>query len=219
MTAGDAEVIAGGQSLVLLPERAAFWRETGTLLVADPHFGKAAAFRAGGFPVPAGTTGESLSRLHSAVSRMAPRRIVFLGDLLHARSGRSPSMLAALTSWRSDNEDVDVLLVRGNHDRHAGDPPAELGVECVDEPHPDGPFILSHHPVASVDGYVIAGHTHPGVRLYGAGGERARLPCFVVGSRVTVLPAFGDFTGLADGEPDPDADIYVVADNSVLRID
>mgnify|MGYP000930301407 CR=1 FL=1 len=34
-----------GESLALLPERAAFWGRTRTLFVADFHLGKAASFR------------------------------------------------------------------------------------------------------------------------------------------------------------------------------
>ena len=45
-----------GETLLLFPERAALLAQTQTLLVADPHFGKAATFRSSGIPVPAGTT-------------------------------------------------------------------------------------------------------------------------------------------------------------------
>ena len=79
-----------GEQLVLLPERAAYWRRVQTLLVADPHFGKAAAFRAAGVPVPRGTTTGSLARLDAALARTGATRIVFLGDFLHARVGREP---------------------------------------------------------------------------------------------------------------------------------
>ena len=37
-------------------------------------------------------------------------------------------------------------LVRGNHDSHAGDPPASLAIEMVDEPLGIGPFAACHHP-------------------------------------------------------------------------
>jgi hypothetical protein len=36
--------------------------------------------------------------------------------------------------------------VRGNHDKHAGDPAATLDIELVDEPHQVGPFAFCHHP-------------------------------------------------------------------------
>src|SRR6478609_3634551 len=86
--ARDAVVDMAGEHVRLLAERAAYWERTQALLVADPHFGKAAAFRAAGVPVPRGTTTASLARLDAALERTGAARIVFLGDFLHAREGR-----------------------------------------------------------------------------------------------------------------------------------
>jgi DNA ligase-associated metallophosphoesterase len=214
----DIEITIRGETLLLMAERCALWRERQMLLVADPHFGKAAAFRAGGIPVPSGTTTDTVARLRHAVSRTGATCISFLGDFLHARSGRSDETLQALDEWRSASPSVGLTLVRGNHDRHAGDPPRELEIECVDAPYALHPFVLAHHPSPSDDGYVLAGHVHPGVRLYGRGGQRERLPCFVFGPDYAVMPAFGEFTGLADVDPDASADVYAVADGEVIRI-
>lgn len=215
---GDVDVELRGERVSLLPERAAFWHRTATLLIADPHWGKAATFRASGIPVPSGTTREAIHRVDQLVTRTNAKAVVFLGDLLHAREGRSNEMFAALAEWRSSNMTIDVGLVRGNHDKRAGDPPSRLGIRCVDAPHRADPFILAHHPTTSDEGYVIAGHVHPGIRIYGAGKGRARLPCFVVGRECMILPAFGDFTGLADIEPGADDAIFAVAEDRVIRI-
>ena len=51
-----------GQQLDLLAERAIHWIEQRTLLIADPHFGKASVFRASGIPIPSGTTNVSPAR-------------------------------------------------------------------------------------------------------------------------------------------------------------
>ena len=218
VNSGDATVEIRGETLTLLPERAAFWHSASTLLVADPHWGKAATFRASGIPVPAGTTREAIERLNRLVVQSSATRVVFLGDLLHAREGRSNEMFSALAGWRELNTSVDVLLVRGNHDKRAGDPPDHIGVRCVDAPFAAPPFLFAHHPATSPDGYVIAGHVHPGIRIYGSGRERARLPCFVVGQERMILPAFGDFTGLADIDPEEKNDaIYAVAEDRVVQ--
>jgi DNA ligase-associated metallophosphoesterase len=215
---GDLEIVVAGESLLLLPERAVFWRAGGVLFVADPHFGKAATFRASGIAVPSGTTDDALTRLTSSVQRAIPKQIVFLGDLLHARAGRSRGMFDSLAQWKVRHPEPGLTLVRGNHDKHAGDPPGDLGIECVDSPVRLGPFVLAHHPVASRDGYVLAGHVHPAVRLYGAGRQRLRLPCFVFGAGVGVLPAFGDFTGFADQEPESSSAVYVIAEGAVIPV-
>ena len=206
-----------GEGLQLLPERAAYWEGNRTLLIADAHFGKAAAFRAASVPVPRGTTSGSLARLDVIVRQTAARRIIFLGDFLHARSGRSPETLAVVQRWHDDHPATHLVLVRGNHDRRAGDPPEELGVACVDAPLVEPPFVFAHHPIESPAGYVVAGHVHPGVRLVGSGRQRERLPCFWFGDSTGILPAFGEFTGLADIVPAPGDRVFVIAGSEVVE--
>ena len=213
-----ALVEVAGERLLLLAERAAFWERTRTLLVADPHFGKAAAFRAAGVPVPRGTTTGSLERLDAALAHTNARRIVLLGDFLHAREGREAETTRVVREWRSGHASIDMLLVRGNHDARAGDPGPEFDIACVDGPIVDGPFVFTHKPAVSDAGYVICGHVHPGARLTGPGRESAWLPCFWFGSRKAVLPAFGEFTGLGDIIAEPGDRVYVIADHVVLNI-
>src|SRR4051812_11999993 len=90
---GDVTLEIEGEPVVLMPEHALWLPERRTLLVADAHFGKAATFRAGGIFVPRGTTATTPARLDAALARTDATRIVFLGDLLHARKGRSPETL------------------------------------------------------------------------------------------------------------------------------
>ena len=215
---GDQEISIAGQRLTLLPERAVFWQSQSTVFIADPHFGKSATFRASGIPVPAGTTADAVERLEAIVARMKATRVIFLGDFLHAREGRSRQMLDELRRWRERCRDLELLLVRGNHDRHAGDPPGELNVECVDAPYELPPFVLTHHPKQFETGYGVAGHVHPAVRLSGRGRQHLRLPCFLFGAHSAILPAFGDFTGFADIEPEPGDQIYAVAELGVIRV-
>jgi DNA ligase-associated metallophosphoesterase len=214
----DAEVRLGGEDVTLLAERALFWPRAGTLVVADLHWGKAATFRAAGLAVPGGTTREGLARLDQALQRTAATRLVILGDLFHARAGKADQTLAALREWRARHAGLDITLIRGNHDRHAGDPPAELGIACCDPPCVEPPFVLTHHPLASPAGYVLAGHLHPSVTLRGAGRQRVRLACFHFGERVGILPAFGDFTGSADIDAVPGDRVFVVAGEQVMRV-
>ena len=193
---------AGGARLVPLPERALWLPDAALLLVADAHIGKAQSFRSLGVPVPEGTTAGTLARLDAALARCAAtgaavRGVVFLGDLLHAARGRGAATLAAVAAWRGRHAALDLVLVRGNHDGHAGDPPADWGVSCVDEPWSPpglGGLALAHHPEpahARDDRYVLAGHVHPAVVLGGRAHQRLRLPCFHFGPAVGVLPAFG----------------------------
>ncbi|HEU0014944.1 MAG TPA: ligase-associated DNA damage response endonuclease PdeM [Longimicrobium sp.] len=214
---GDLEIEVAGERLVLLPERAVYRPECGELLVADPHWGKAAAFRTLGVAVPGGTTRGGLARLAQALARTGARRLVVLGDLLHARAGRQPRIFDEIAAWRAEHHALEITLVRGNHDRGAGDPPDELGIHCCDEPCAAAPFLYVHHPREDARGYVLGGHLHPSVTLRGAGRQRQRLPCFHFGPRVGVLPAFGDFTGTADVVVRPGDRVFVPAHGVVVE--
>jgi DNA ligase-associated metallophosphoesterase len=215
-----------GESVVLHPSGAALLAASHTLLVADAHVGKAVSFRKLGVPVPAGTTTETLDKLDAAIADTGARRVVFLGDFLHSARSHAKGTLGALAAWRERNAQLPLTLVRGNHDDRAGDPPASLGFEVVDEPLPHGPFDLCHHPQPAEGRYVIAGHWHPCISVKGRAFERLRLPCFWFGDdtgavpqqAVGILPAFGSFTGMHRIEPRAGDRIYPVAGDTIRAI-
>ncbi len=207
-----------GERLVLLAERAAWWPAAKTLFVADFHLGKAASFRRAGIPMPAGTTAENLERLESALTGRAVEHLVFLGDFLHSAEARAERTLASFAEWRSRRRALAITLVRGNHDERAGDPPAEWAMRCVEPGEALGPFALVHEPAPARGGYALAGHIHPAVRLSERGGQSVRLPCFWFGRAVGVLPSFGAFTGSALVRPRAGDQVFVVADDEVLRV-
>jgi len=212
------ELQIGGQRLQLLPQRVAHLPEHRTLLVADAHIGKAVSFRRLGVPVPEATTDGTLARLDDALTATRAERVVFLGDLLHSARAHAAATLAAVERWRARHAQLDLVLVRGNHDRHAGDPPAAWGVQAVDEPLRLGALALKHHPDAEPDAYVLAGHVHPGVLLGGRAHDRLRLPCFHFGPQVGLLPAFGEFTGLHVVSRSVGDRVFVVQGAAVLAL-
>lgn len=207
-----------GQQLVLLPDRALWIPERQMVIVADLHWGKAAAFRAAFVPVPTGTTASDLARLTRVLHDTAATQLVVLGDLLHARAGRHVDTLGTIGTWREMHQAVAITLVRGNHDAHAGDPPASLRIDCVDAPYAIGSLIGVHEPEEHPDGYVLAGHLHPCVSVYGRGRQHARLAAFVFGPRVGVLPAFSSFTGTGMYERSEQDRLFVIADRDVIAL-
>jgi uncharacterized protein len=216
---------AGGARLVPLPERALWLPEAALLLVADAHIGKAQSFRRLGVPVPEATTAGTLARLDAALARCTGvQGIVFLGDLLHAARGRSVETLATVARWRERHPALALTLVRGNHDGHAGDPPADWRVACVDEPWsaPGLPGLaLAHHPevpAGAARPYVLAGHIHPAVVLGGRAHQRLRLPCFHFGPAVGVLPAFGEFTGMHVLPRGPQDHVFACTGDAVVAL-
>ncbi|ROM50458.1 DEAD/DEAH box helicase [Pseudomonas canadensis] len=207
-----------GEELWLLADKAVYWPARQCLLIADAHFGKASAYRSLGQPVPQGTTTENLQRLDRLLSALPCAQVIFLGDFLHGPGSHASGTLGALRSWRALNPDLPMTLIRGNHDKRAGDPPEDLRIEVVTEPLLIGPFALQHEPDAHPSHHVLAGHVHPVYRLRGKGRQSLRLPCFVIGARVSLLPAFGAFTGGHRVEKDNDRRIYVIGDHDVWPV-
>jgi uncharacterized protein len=207
-----------GETVELLAERALHWPRARTLFVADVHLGKAAAFRAGGVAIPRGATAHDLARLARIVERTRCAHLVILGDFLHAAAGRVAALDAAFLRWRDAHSSLAMTLVRGNHDVHAGDPPASWGVHVVVDPYPLAPFLLCHEPSSPKSGYALCGHVHPGARVAGSAHESLRLPCFVIGRRRMLLPAFGRLTGLTIVVPAEDETVVAIAGARVFPL-
>ena len=196
-----------------------FWPAQSVLFVADVHLGKAATFRnLGRVPVPSGTTESTLSRLGIALAETGAGKLVILGDLWHAKAGRDERTLGEFASWREEFAHVEMTLVEGNHDRRSGRLPEELEITEVAEDEPLGPFALRHYPDPSDAGYTLGGHVHPAVRLTGVGKEALRLPCFLFGARVGILPSFGDFTGSAIIRPRSGDGVFVPCEGRVISL-
>jgi DNA ligase-associated metallophosphoesterase len=212
------ECSVAGEQLVLLPEKVVFWPAKKALFVADFHLGKAASFRRAGIPLPSGTTTENVERLGRAIDKTRATQVVFLGDFLHSKDGRTASTFGRFGDWRAARKEVELTLVRGNHDKKAGDPPEAWDVRCIEAGEALGPFILNHEPGASRGGYALAGHIHPAVRLSASGEKSLRLPCFWFGARFGVLPAFGAFTGNAEVLPRRGDQVFVIAEHEVLQV-
>lgn len=215
-----------GHEFELLPERGMHWVAQGAVLVADVHLGKAATFRNFGVPVPEQTTGTILARLDAMIARTNCQRLIVLGDLLHAAAGRDEAMFEAVAQWRAQHARLSIDVVRGNHDRRAGDPPMAWKMQVHDEPWMEAGMALCHDPNLAIDTNAsrriprLGGHLHPGVRLHGAEGSTLRTACFWFRERerVAVLPALGAFTGLAIVQPARGDRVFAVGEGQVVEV-
>ncbi len=151
------KVLAGDGELLLCAARAAFDPIRRALFVADVHLGKALSFRSLGVPVPGGTTALALTRLGDLIGEVKAQTVFILGDLLHGPAVRDSGVIEQLTSWRHQYPDVRMVLVRGNHDHRAGDPPDRCGIEIVAEGVREGPWFLCHESGPEKSGYVLVG--------------------------------------------------------------
>ncbi|MEZ5659243.1 MAG: ligase-associated DNA damage response endonuclease PdeM [Burkholderiaceae bacterium] len=199
--AGSLTLQLAGAPLRFLGDGAAFEPASGSLLVADLHLGKAEAFGRGGLPVPGAVNGDTLTRLRSLCQRIPASRLIVLGDLMHAALPESHPLFGELRN-AVRGLPMPIAVVAGNHDRQAHRYADLLGIELLAEPVRAGPFLLRHEPVPERGLHVLAGHIHPVLRLVGRA-DSLRLPCFWLRDGLTVLPAFGAFTGGWTIRPQP----------------
>ena len=212
----NLEFTLEGEKLLLLGEKAIYWPDQACLLMADLHLGKAGHFRKNGVPVSSGVMQQDLSRLDQLIARHETRELVMLGDLFHSYHNHEVDQFGA---WLMDTG-IKCRLIEGNHDILARHRYPDLGIEIQPEGTRMGPFVLRHHPLDTppTEGYVLAGHIHPGVRLLGLGRQKLTLPCFYFGHWQGLLPAFGSFTGCVAIEPDAEEKVFAVADGQVMAV-
>lgn len=210
----------GGESLHLLPGRAAFLPSRSMLVVADVHLGKAQVLRRHGIPVPRGSTGADLARLDDLIARTRCARLLVLGDLVHAPGDAQAPWRARLADWRAHWREVEMSVVAGNHDR--GEDLAAMGFVPLGESWQHDGLEFAHAPLpAGARSHRrrarVCGHVHPvAVRSDAVG--RLRMPVFWLGDNQLVLPAFGALTGGFQIQPAVDDRLFVAGDDAVFPL-
>jgi len=206
------------QRLWLLPQKAIYWQKKKTLLVADPHVGKAGHFRRNGIPVPRKVNTGNLEILDKIIKKIQPGHLIFLGDLFHSNLNEEWQQFK---DWRRQHSSIEVTLVIGNHDILAKNQYHASHISIFKRLKM-GPFLLIHDLNAAPESaksspfYPIGGHIHPALRLRGKGRQSMKFPCFYFGSEMGILPAFGQFTGTATIEPKPKDRIFIIVDDQIM---
>ncbi|MGF1448619.1 MAG: ligase-associated DNA damage response endonuclease PdeM [Opitutales bacterium] len=215
-----AVIQLGDHTLQLLAEKAVWCAETGTLFIADVHLGKTATFRREGIPLPEGGTDHDLRRLTDLIERHRPRQLIVLGDLIHARQGVDGHVTESFGAWRAQWASLNVLLIRGNHDRRLHNWPARWQLRIEAEPFAWHGLDLRHFPVkeAAAERPWLAGHLHPSVRVRLGGRESISAPAYYFLGNGLILPAFGSFTGMARARASEAERFFAVVGESVLEI-
>lgn len=218
-----------------MPERAAFWPRTGTLIIADLHLGKANTLAAGlGAAVPEsvlrGVVREDLARLARALERSKAQRVVVVGDLLHAPIGATPELIDEVAAWRELHPEPWVV-VRGNHDAKIHRVTDAWRLSLVGDGLDEPPFRFVHIPPTARETsergpYLICGHEHPAVTLGRSNhdgrsrdqGTLIKLPAFLVGAQRLILPAMSRFTAGGSIRTTPGDRFYACSPGEVFEV-
>ncbi|RZS98085.1 ligase-associated DNA damage response endonuclease PdeM [Cecembia calidifontis] len=200
-----------------LPEKAVYLPDHKALLIADPHFGKAAHFRKAGVPVPETVHSQDYQKIKKLIELKKPQSLIFLGDLFHSDFNTSWFDLEAFRSLFSE---VDFHLVKGNHDILPEQFYRSGFWHVHNETMKLGKLILSHEPLMEIsEGNLnLCGHIHPGISLYGSGRQKLTLPCFHVSPNRIILPAFGRFTGLAKMPCEKNDRVFAITGKKVIPV-
>jgi DNA ligase-associated metallophosphoesterase len=207
------------QDLLLLPQKAIYWKQEKALIAADVHLGKVGHFRKAGIAVPRDMEQNDLSVLSDLIYEHKPEKIIFLGDFFHSDMNADWDWFIL---WRSQFPKLEIILVRGNHDIIQDDYYHQLNIS-LHHKLLVGPFLMLHHPLTEADfeqaeGYVFCGHIHPGINLTGRGRQSLTLPCFAFGKRQAILPSFGKFTGRVAIRSSKTDRIFAIAKDKVIEI-
>lgn len=205
------------EQLLLSPERGVIWPARSALIVADAHFGKDDVFRRAGIALPRGPAVDDLQRLSRLLQEHRLERLIVLGDFLHAATRSGDAFLHAFAVWRQAHAALAIDVVAGNHDRREAQDKWNRVVRWHARPLVEGPFVLAHEPQAHLEGYTLAGHIHPTVRLPDAR-RGLRVPVFWQRADALVLPSFGFFTGGADIDPAPGDRVYAAGPERVIAL-
>ena len=192
--------------------RALFFAEYSLLVVADLHWGFARTHRVAGNLLPLWGDELIAHQLRALLADYRPAEMLWLGDCLHAVSGKAGAE-AFLDALSGSGVKVEVLL--GNHDKRWARP----GCRTLCR----GEFLFHHgdKEVSLAPGQVeVIGHFHPAANLRDGAGLRLRLPALVIGPRRLILPAFSPW---ASGVPwndrlEPAEKLWAIAPSRILAV-
>jgi metallophosphoesterase superfamily enzyme len=181
-------------------------------VIADAHIGR---------PLPhhqhtATVLPTLLARLTEVIATTAATQCIVLGDLFHMRKHYLPEAVDSFVQWRQQHADLDMLLVRGNHERAMGDPPARCGLRCINPGFVLDDVTLLHEP-RQQPGFAMSAHLHPSMLVPGPRTAMVAVACFIWHPNYLVLPAFEDAVpGRVVARHPAERQAYILQDEVVL---
>lgn len=200
------------QTFWLSPDRCIYWEEQQSLIVSDLHIGKTGHFRKSGIAIPQSIFKEDMHRLVHQLQLFKPDNLIVVGDLFHSTENKE---LDFFKKWRNDFAQLNIQLVKGNHDILGNEWYSSADITTHAEYLRINNLCFVHD-IADVSGtdnlsnYYISGHVHPCIVLRGLGKQTITLPCYFFSEKYAVLPAFSRFTGGAVIEQKPSDTVFAI---------
>jgi metallophosphoesterase superfamily enzyme len=166
---------------LLLPQRLAVHAPSGLAVLADVHLGYSQARRRQGDAIPVPTVASVLSPLARAAALHTLSGLLVAGDLFE--TGFAADLYRDFRAVLAELKIPFIGLVPGNHDRGAAHH-LDSSLLWSEGYEIAGWHVLHGDAPTSLD-RVVQGHAHPAVRVGGR-----KYPCFAIGPRHILLPAF-----------------------------
>lgn len=205
-------------TFLLSADRCIFWEEEKILILTDLHFGKTGHFRKSGIAIPQEIYKEDLQRFVTQLQLFKPTQVIIIGDMFHSHSNKEHDFFL---KWRQDFSEIPIHLVKGNHDilKDSWYKLAGISIHNCELTIGDFVFVHDFNDCTIPDkGYIFSGHIHPGITMRGAGKQSLHFACFYFARQYAVLPAFSKFTGTFTIEPKAGEAVYILADQSVVKL-
>jgi uncharacterized protein len=166
---------------LLLPQRMVVHEPTGVAVLADLHLGYSEARRRRGDAVPVPTMASILAPLAQAAAAHSLRGLLIAGDLFER--GFDADVYRHFVAMLEDLALPFLGLVPGNHDgaveKHI------VGAFLWPNGYLLGGWRVVHGDTPLNSEAIVQGHVHPALRWRGR-----KHPCFLIGPRQIVLPAY-----------------------------
>lgn len=200
-------------------------------LIADLHIGYEGILQREGVMIPKYQKEILKERIKKIINFYEPEKLIINGDLKH-EFGKNLRQ-----EWREVTEildfirrRVDVLLIRGNHDNYLKTIASKMGIDFVEEFEIENIKISHGHKNVDFEGRkLIMAHEHPSILIKDKIGAVVKLPCFMVGREIVVMPALSPLASGTDVSSDEsflspilkkenmnDFEIYAINDDELL---
>lgn len=178
----------------LTPEKALIAEKTA--VIADLHLGIENAMQNLGIAIPRMQIVDVISRVNEIIDKFEVEKLIIAGDLKHEFGENLPYEWDDVRGFL-DSIDVEVSVVRGNHDNFLSTILSEYSIELKEYERIGDFYVIHGHKDLGFE-KVIMGHEHPAVK-FRHGGAIYSYPCFLVADKTKfVLPAFSSIVSGSD---------------------